>query len=97
LVKPTLSVANKAALEHQWLNYYPSQPIFQRLQQSGRFTRVHLDLIDGQYTSQVWDDGGPDSFELELGNQVAYSVLLWQATDALEQLRAKWLAEIPPV
>jgi predicted nucleotidyltransferase len=92
LVKPTLSVADKAELEQQWRNHYQSQRVFQGLQQSGRFTRVHLDLIDGQYTPQVWDDGGgPDSFELELGNQVAYSVPLWQANNALEHLRARWL------
>jgi predicted nucleotidyltransferase len=92
LVKPTLSVADKAALEQQWRDYYGTQSVFLHLQQSGRFTRVHLDLIDGQYRPQVWDDGGgPDSFELELGNQVAYSVPLWQANNALEHLRAKWL------
>jgi Nucleotidyltransferase domain len=92
LVKPTLSVADKAALEQQWRSYYQTESIFQHLQQSGRFTRVHLDLIHGEYTPQLWDDGGgPDSFELELGNHVAYSVPLWQADNALEHLRAKWL------
>jgi hypothetical protein len=92
LVKPTPGVADKAALEQQWRDYYQSQGVFQGLQQSGRFTRVHLDLIDGQYTPQVWDDGGgPDSFELELGNHVAYSVPLWQANNRFEKLRAIWL------
>jgi predicted nucleotidyltransferase len=92
LVSPTLGKEEKAVLEQDWLQYYRGEVVFEKLRQLGRFTNVHLDLIDGEYTSHVWDDGGgPDSFELELGNQIAYSVPLWQANDVFEALRAKWL------
>lgn len=92
LVSPTLGHEEKVALEQHWLQYYSSEVIFEKLRQLGRFTNVHLDLIDGKYTPHVWDDGGgPDSFELELGNQIAYSVPLWQANKVFEGLRAKWL------
>jgi predicted nucleotidyltransferase len=92
LASPTLGHEEKADLEQHWLEYYRSEAVFEKLRQLGYFTKVHLDLINGEYTPHVWDDGGgPDSFELELGNQIAYSVLLWQANNAFEQLRAKWL------
>jgi predicted nucleotidyltransferase len=92
LVSPTLAPSEREALEQQWRSLYRTQPIFQQLQQSSRFARVHLDLIDGQFMPEVWDDGGgPDSFELQIGNHVAYSVPLWQANDAFSHLQARWL------
>ena len=92
LIGPTLTSPERAALEQQWRSLYTTLPIFRQLQQSSRFAQVHLDLIDGQFVPEVWDDGGgPDSFELEIGNHVAYSVPLWQANDAFSRLQTRWL------
>src|SRR4029077_2956770 len=61
---------DRPALEHEWSAR--TQPI-----------TLHLDVIDGTYVPSVWDDGGgPDDFELEIGNHIAYSVPLWEGSDA---------------
>jgi predicted nucleotidyltransferase len=92
LVNPALPAAERAALDQRWREHSGAHPLFQQLQRSSRFAQVHLDLIDGQFVPQVWDDGGgPDGFELEVGNAVAYSVPLWQANDAFSRLQAAWL------
>jgi len=70
---------DRTAFEGQWRSR--QQPI-----------TVHLDVVDGVYEPVVWDDGGgPDGFELEIGNHVAYSVALWERDDALTVLRERWL------
>lgn len=53
---------------------------------------LHLDVVDGIYEPRVWDDGGgPDDFELGVGNHVAYSALLWQRGSAFSDLQNRWL------
>jgi predicted nucleotidyltransferase len=92
LVDPALPVKARSQLEQEWQGEYASQKVFQHFRASGRFTGVHLDLIDAQYQPTVWDDGGgPDGFELEIGNQVAYSLPLWAGSRAFADLKAQWL------
>jgi hypothetical protein len=92
LVRPERLAANQARLEHEWRDFYTSHPPFEQLRRVGRFSVVHFDYIDGRYEPSTWDDGGgPDGFELQIGNQLAYGVPLWQGTDYLPQLKAQWL------
>ena len=92
LVAPALAASDRTALEAQWQRVYATAPVFHALRQAGRFTGVHLDLVDGRYVPERWDDGGgPDGFELAIGNQVAYSTPLWEGTAALATVRATWL------
>ena len=96
LVAPTLTAPDRTALEAPWQQVYATDGVFHALRQGGRFTGVHLDLFDGQFAAERWDDGGgPDDFELAIGNQVAYSVPLWEGTAALATLRATWLPYYP--
>lgn len=79
-------------LEAQWRAFYHTDPALQRFHQSGRFAHIHLDFIDGVYTPQVWDEGGgPDDFEIGIGNHLLYGMPLWEATSALADLKARWL------
>lgn len=92
LIDPTLAPAERTHLETAWQQFYQSEAIFQQLRQGRPFAWVHLDLVDGQYAPSVWDEGGgPDGFELEIGNHLAYSVPLWQGSDAYARLQATWL------
>src|SRR5262245_9269708 len=59
---------------------------------TGRFTQVHLDVFDGRMVPTVWDDGGgPDSFEVEIGNRIAYAAPLHEAGRYFRELRSQWL------
>jgi predicted nucleotidyltransferase len=92
LVAPTLPAAERRALEQQWVDFYASHDTLRRLKQLGRFTAVHLDVVDGQFEPYTWDDGGgPDTFEIGIGNLAAYSAPMWERNAAFTDLRARWL------
>ena len=92
LIAPGISTTERLGLEKSWQAFSAADEVFRSLRQAGRFTGVHLDLFDGRFTPDVWDDGGgPDSFELEIGNLLVYSLPLWQRGAALEDLKAAWL------
>lgn len=92
LVSPAMSPNERVQLEQQWQIHRATDALLSQLQQAGRFTGVHLDLVDGQFVAHTWDDGGgPDSFEIEIGNLLTYSHPLWEGGAALAQLKARWL------
>lgn len=92
LTAPGVAPAAAAALDTRWRAHAADHPALRRLRALGRFTGVHLDLFDGTFTPEVWDDGGgPDGFELEIGNRLAYGVALLERGPRLAELRAAWL------
>jgi predicted nucleotidyltransferase len=79
-------------LEQVWLDFSASQPDVAQFKRMSCFTKVHLDVIAGEYVAPQWDDGGgPDSFEIEVGNQVAYSAPLSAPGPFFRQLQSIWL------
>ena len=75
-----------------WQKFIATQPLIHRFQGTGRFNRVHLDVFDGRMVPSVWDDGGgPDYFEVEIGNRLAYAVPLHEAGAYFRQLQSQWL------
>jgi hypothetical protein len=53
---------------------------------------VHPDFIHGVFHPREQDESaGPDDFEVEVGNFLAYSVPLWQGNDYFKQLKEQWL------
>lgn len=92
LINPATSGEARRGLEEHWREYEGAQPVFAELRRLGPLTGIHLKFPDGQFVPQVWDDGGgPDDFELRIGNQVAYSVPLWEGNGAFARLREQWL------
>lgn len=92
LVKPTTSKPDVRNLEALWQEVLVSEPLILEFQRSGPFTQVHLDCFDGRFSPGEWDDGGgPDCFEVEIGNRIAYSAPLHQAGSYFQQLRSLWL------
>jgi len=71
---------------------YSAEPSFAAMQQHGPFAHVDLDIIDGRFDPGYhgWTSG-PDAFELEIGNILAYSCALWQRGEYYEALRRQWL------
>lgn len=92
LVPPAVLAVEQANLESAWLTFRAEQPALVALRQLGPFTHIHLDFSDGQFVPETWDDGGgPDGFELGVGNLVAYGALLWERSAAFQVLQDRWL------
>lgn len=94
LVKPETLARESSRLNGEWESFYDTDKVFKELVAAGKFAEVHLDIIDGEFVPEErgmnWS-GAPDSFELEVGNALAYSVPLWKRSDYYEQLKARWL------
>src|SRR5689334_2183488 len=70
LLAPTAPVQEVQSLTSKWQQFMATQPTVHRFRGTGRFTYVHLDVFDDRVTPTVWDEGGgPDSFEIEIGNR----------------------------
>jgi predicted nucleotidyltransferase len=96
LTVPHITAVQQSTLESSWRELYAGSDALRRLRASGPFAGVHLDFFNGSYRPNTWDDGGgPDGFELAIGNQMVYSLVLWQHGTAVDQLRAKWLPFYP--
>ena len=92
LVDPALMAAESNRLQSEWCRHYERTRLFREFESIGQFTRVHLDLFDGVWEPPIWDDGGgPDGFEVEIGNRVAHAVPLLESDNAFAHLKAKWL------
>ncbi|MBI5297381.1 MAG: nucleotidyltransferase domain-containing protein [Chloroflexi bacterium] len=92
LVKPEVAQEEIRALEGEWAGHLSAHPLTAEYKKSGRFAQVHLDIITAQYVPTVWDDGGgPDYFEVEIGNQIAHSAPLGEVGTYFQVLKARWL------
>lgn len=94
LLQPERYAAERKALDAEWQHFYSTDSGFRGLEGAGKYSEVHLDIIDGQFTPPETEadwTGPPDSFEIEVGNALAYSGPLWEGSDYYRQLKAKWL------
>jgi predicted nucleotidyltransferase len=92
LLTPTAPSQEMESLTKKWQQFMATDPKVQQFRSTGRFTQVHVDVFDGRMMPTVWDDGGgPDSFEIEIGNRVAYAAPLGQVGAYFRQLQAQWL------
>ncbi len=92
LALPQTLALDREALEKRWEEYYNTADVFRQLEKAGKFSEVHLDIVDGLFRpgTHEWTSG-PDPFELEIGNALAYSVPLWEGSDYYRRLQARWL------
>ena len=81
-----------AALRRAWEAFYTSAPVFQELAAVGKYAHVDMEFSDGDFapTEGSWV-GGPDAFELEIGNYLVYSVPLYESGDYFSERKAAWL------
>lgn len=92
LTDPEVLATSRQEMAAKWKTYNQTEPVFQELSQVGQYTHVDLDFIDGQFKPRPRSHTeGPDMFELEIGNFVAYSVPLWSRDDTFDQIRSRWL------
>jgi len=92
LIRPGTSEQEAKQLEGTWQQELATNDVLRRYRASGTHAHVHLDLITGDYAPEIWDDGGgPDWFEVGIGNQLAYSAPMHEAGSYFRQLQAQWL------
>jgi predicted nucleotidyltransferase len=92
LIKPGAASEAVQSLETMWHEFMVTQPLIQRFRSTGRFAQVHVDVFDGRVTPTVWDDGGgPDFFEVEIGNRITHAAPLHEAGAYYRQLQSQWL------
>lgn len=92
LVRPETAEEEVTRLEGLWRQELSANDVLHRYQESGKHAHVHLDLVRGEYFPETWDDGGgPDGFELGIGNQLAYAAPMHSAGPCYLQLQAEWL------
>ncbi len=92
LVMPAAASQEVQSLTMRWQEFIATQPLIRRFRRTGRFTQVHLDIFDGRMVPTDWDDGGgPDNFEVEIGNRVVHAAPLRQAGTYFRELQSLWL------
>lgn len=92
LVGPETPDAEVDSLEHGWKAHAAENPVLQAYLRTHAFAHLHLDVVKPVFTPETWDDGGgPDGFELNIGNALAYSAPLGEAGPAFRSLQARWL------
>jgi hypothetical protein len=92
LVQPGKERSPVSELEAGWVELERSNEAIQNLYKVGKYSVVHPDFINGDFTPGEQDEAaGPDDFELQVGNFLAYSQPLWQGSDYYSQLKEKWL------
>ncbi len=92
MLKQDTSQARAGQIEQSWTTYAHEDPSTLAFVRSSRYRKIHLDLFDGRFDPQAWEDGaGPDFFELEIGNRVAHALPLSGSGDFFRQLQTDWL------
>ncbi|RPH73685.1 hypothetical protein EHM76_05005 [bacterium] len=96
LVKPDPSRSPLKELEAGWEELERSNQAIKALYKAGKYSVVHPDFIHGVFTPGEQDEAaGPDDFEIQIGNFLAYSVPLWEDSDYFSQLKRQWLPYYP--
>jgi hypothetical protein len=89
-----LVVAGEATnqVEARFTEFAQGRADFDALAAVGPFVEIDFHAVSGEFSpgARGWTTG-PDTFELELGNELAYSVPLWTRNDRFARLRDHWL------
>jgi len=92
LVNSTATPVEIMTIESDWGAYAQTQPAIAKYKQSGPYAHLHLDIITGQYAPKILESGEPlDYFEIEIGNQICYSLPMDFAGPYFQELQKKWL------
>jgi hypothetical protein len=79
------------AVDAEFRRFGAENEAIAELGRAGRFSDLHLDVIDGILAPGRIDEEGIDWFEVSVGSLFVYAVPLFVRGDRLERLRAEWL------
>lgn len=92
LAQPDRSRSPLKDLEAGWEKLEKSNQAIQALYKVGKYSVVHPDFIHGAFIPSEQDEAaGPDDFEVQVGNFLAYSMPLWEGSDYFARLKGQWL------
>jgi hypothetical protein len=79
-------------VEARFAQFAHGRPEFEALSALGPFVEIDFHALSGEFAPgpRGWTSG-PDAFELDIGNEVAHSLPLWERNNRLSQLRNHWL------
>ena len=83
---------NEVVLENEWQEYARTNKVIIAFRNRSPFSAIHLDFFNGTFETSAWDDGGgPDDYEIEIGNRVVYATPLHVAGSQFRELQSRWL------
>jgi hypothetical protein len=92
LLSPGVGCEARSALEHAWDGFERDDAAVAAVAKVGAYSQAELDFHDGRFApTPRGPTSGPDNFELEIGNVVAYSYPLLEQDDHYQRLREQWL------
>jgi len=92
LVSPGTTTEQIYNIDNAWQTFSKSHHTLSKYKRSHPFAHLHLDVIDANYKPAILEPGEPaDSFEIEIGNQIAYSAPMSQEGPYFQELQCKWL------
>lgn len=92
LVKPDLFEEQSGRFESAWERFQEKSEVIHDLKAIGKYSEVHLNFTDGVFTPPERDEvGGPDYFEVSIGNLLVFAHPLWNSSHYWEDLRQEWL------
>jgi predicted nucleotidyltransferase len=92
LVKKDTAAVLIQEMEATWQRFASRTATVGQFQNLGPYSKIHLDFFDGTFTPVEWDEGGgPDTFEIEIGNRICHSVPVHSSGALFEELRSNWL------
>ncbi len=92
ILRPSIIKKKKHNLYFHWENFYNKEDVFSDLRKAGQYSHIDLDIIDCDFTPGPHGyTSGPDSFELEIGNTVAYSKCLFEKDNYYSTIKKDWL------
>ncbi len=92
LFKPELDVKKWDEIIVSWNKEHAENNFYKIFREVGKYSHIDIEFIDGNFNEgyHSWTSG-PDDYELEIGNFVAYSKPLFKRDTYYDQLRSTWL------
>lgn len=87
-----LSLECRTEVVNSWNKEYIEGQPYKDLLGVGKYSHIDIEFIDGTFQEgyHSWTSG-PDEYELEIGNFIAYSKPLYQNGNYFEHLKSNWL------
>ena len=92
LLSPKLDKNMKTEIIDGWNEEHQNNLLFKEFKNVGKYSHIDLEFIDGNFNEGYHEwTSGPDEFEIEIGNFIAYSKPLYQKDGYFDELKSIWL------